>query len=561
MESTSAVNTSPIRKFAPVAWFLIFIPPAVVLYFIYLYGVDVPWLDDWDVLPDLSQQVMTGHLTLAALWQQHNEHRIVIPRIAMALLGFWSRYNTIVFMYFTAVCLMVAAGAIFFALRQSHNKTSVLFFLPLSVLIFSLRQFENLLWGFQIGFALAACLPVLAFLFLFILNGAWRWKFAAAVVVALLATYSSAQGLLVWPAGLVPLVFAQSDRRMRYRLVAAWIVIGAIAWRVYFIGYVRPVEHPQLSISSGYFLSMIGGSLFPRNPAAITASIFILVAALIALVQLFLKSRLSSTSFWLGLLVFSFLVEGVTMAGRSGFGTGQALASRYSTFSILTVVGVYGLLSFLLSESRNAFNVGVFAILTGVIMVSAAEAAHDGFYTGKIWRSVKEASALAFASCESPPMEVIPLHPDLAVMHRQSAVMRKLRVSNFGKDGLVKKYDLLFDGVTTRPTPAELKVDGFSFFPEYDSLIVVGWAIDSLNNTVAGGVQLRIGDKAYPAYYGLSRRDVVFQSKNPRLEFSGFRACIPLHLVGPGTHEVAFSVLSYDRQTLFKPQNVTLQLP
>jgi hypothetical protein len=54
--------------------------------------------------------------------------------------------------------------------------------------------------------------------------------------------------------------------------------------------------------------------------------------------------------------------------------------------------------------------------------------------------------------------------------------------------------------------------------------------------------------------------DVAVQLKNPGVEFSGFRACIPLRSVGPGVHEVAFSVLSHDRRALFTPHAVTLRI-
>src|SRR5205823_3895954 len=123
-----------------------------------------------------------------------------------------------------------------------------------------------------------------------------------------------------------------------------------------------------------------------------------------------------ANSFWLTLLVFSLSVEAAIMIGRSGFGIDQAPASRYATFSILTVVGVYGLASSLLIQTRNWLNVMVYTMLAGLILISAATEAKEGFYLGKLWRSVKEASALALATCESPPLEVVPLHPDITLL-------------------------------------------------------------------------------------------------------------------------------------------------
>src|SRR5262249_24127651 len=55
---------------------------AALLFFVYRYGDDVPYFDDWLIVPAL-----TGHesITLRWLWSQHNEHRM--PLTKLILLG------------------------------------------------------------------------------------------------------------------------------------------------------------------------------------------------------------------------------------------------------------------------------------------------------------------------------------------------------------------------------------------------------------------------------------------------------------------------------------------
>jgi hypothetical protein len=323
---------------------------------------------------------------------------------------------------------------------------------------------------------------------------------------------------------------------------------------------VKPAEHPPLSFSFAYFLAVVGGSLFGTKTAAIAAAVFVLSILAVALVQLIYMRQLRPNSFWLTLLVFSLLVEGAIMTGRSGFGTGSAMVSRYATFAILTVSGVYGLVSSLLIGKRNWLSVTLFTALAGLIMISFATAAEAGFYEGKVERSVREASALALASCERPPAQAANLYPNIDRLHKQVAVMRELRISTFDDPGLGEKYDLPFLGLTPLSRSTELQVENPTIFPNDNAFVVGGWAFDSANNNVAGGVQLRIDGKVFPAYYGLSRRDVADRFKNPRLEFSGFSACLPLRSIGTGSHKLAISVLSHDGRALFRPQQMGFQL-
>lgn len=45
-----------------------------------VFGSNVPYWDDWDMVP-----VLTGEqpVTLSYLWSQHNEHRLLLPRLAL----------------------------------------------------------------------------------------------------------------------------------------------------------------------------------------------------------------------------------------------------------------------------------------------------------------------------------------------------------------------------------------------------------------------------------------------------------------------------------------------
>jgi hypothetical protein len=61
--------------------------------YVYAFGVDVPWADDWCVRPKILSHYAQGTLTWAELWRNHNEHRIFFPELVMLGLGILAHGN------------------------------------------------------------------------------------------------------------------------------------------------------------------------------------------------------------------------------------------------------------------------------------------------------------------------------------------------------------------------------------------------------------------------------------------------------------------------------------
>src|SRR5215813_2809974 len=77
---------------------LLLCPIIATLAYIALYGVNVPFLDDW-LFIEFMQKYMTQGITLQDLFKQHNEHRIFFPRLVMLGLALPTRYNSVAQMY------------------------------------------------------------------------------------------------------------------------------------------------------------------------------------------------------------------------------------------------------------------------------------------------------------------------------------------------------------------------------------------------------------------------------------------------------------------------------
>lgn len=94
------------------------------------------------------------------------------------------------------------------------SSSWLLLFVPVSFLVFSFRQYENMLFGYQINFALAEAFGVLTLFLLYVLGrrSFKKLAFVRALVSATVVSFSVLQGLFVWPAGLLQLFISPIEK-------------------------------------------------------------------------------------------------------------------------------------------------------------------------------------------------------------------------------------------------------------------------------------------------------------------------------------------------------------
>lgn len=212
------------------------VAPAIIsALYIRAFGVNVACGDQWAVV-DLLGKLHAGTLTAPDLFAQHNEHRLLFPYVAMLLLAQWTHYNTVAEMYLTWLLLCITAYTIF----RSHAhalgtaRAGAVTFAPAAWLIFSVRQSENLLWGFQVAFAMMAASLIVALYLLQNSRGVGR-AFLISLCAGVISSFSTANGLLVWPVGLVQIAWFGSrvtgtlglpSRRQRLAMAFIWASAG-----------------------------------------------------------------------------------------------------------------------------------------------------------------------------------------------------------------------------------------------------------------------------------------------------------------------------------------------
>jgi hypothetical protein len=83
--------------------------------------------------------------------------------------------------------------------------------------------------------------------------------------------------------------------------------------------------------------------------------------------------------------------------------------------------------------------------------------------------------------------------------------------------------------------------------PAHGKIEIVGWAVDQDAKAAAGGVEVAIDGKVYPAQYGKPRPDVASTYSVPSYANAGYSLDLSADAFAPGGHTAFVRVLSSDR--------------
>lgn len=367
------------------------VPPAIIAAKVARYGVNVPFWDQWAFVPALAA-ALDGDVSLATLWMQHNEHRLVLPRLVMFALARATQWNTRAEMAASLVVALCILATLALLVRRTVRPLAPALapwlVVVASLLFFTPAQWENWTWGWQIQIFLNVFAVVLGAAAV-ARWGASRLGIAAIVVAAIAGSLSFASGLVL--VALVPVAVgvaaaAGGERPTFRRLLAVLAVAGGLV-AIYLHGFEHPVQHPALStrthdllLVARYVPVYLGGgfgtpSMF-RAGAWGTGGIILFTAAAGGLWWRSPAHRPALVP-WVLLAAYAVLAGVITGVGRVGFGVEQALSARYVGISALFWIslGVVGGLAATHFVERTTRRGTVYAIvaLTACIVTLAAE--------------------------------------------------------------------------------------------------------------------------------------------------------------------------------------------
>jgi hypothetical protein len=335
--------------------FLSFLPITIVGVYIFLFGLNIPFLDQWEVV-GLLEKKQQGLLSLSNLFAQQNESRPLFPRLIWIALSEFTQYNINAQLW---VNLFLAIGTfVFFVSRsvRTWGKCGVRapsFLIPLmSLLVFNLGQRESWLQGIQtIMFLAMAC--VIVGLFLLAEDSDWV-HFWGAVLLGGIVTFSTANGLLYWPVGFIVLwVTTSSGSRISRSLL--WAASSFICIGLFFTNWTAGGQINLTYILTHPFewliwiLDFLGAPLMTLWYVAWIFGLLSVGLYILGIRQVFRTSQWKVFVPYFAVSLFILLTGFLISLGRMEVGMRQAVVPRYLTMSVwywtslLTLLPVLGM--------------------------------------------------------------------------------------------------------------------------------------------------------------------------------------------------------------------------
>ncbi len=312
------------------------------------YQVNAVVGDQWEDVPIIARSYV--HFPdWSSLWALHTDNRIFFPNLIVIGLAHAVSFNIKVEEYLSALMLLGAVALFIWAHKRRSPDTPLLFYCPVAIVMLTLTQWQNALWGFQMAWYLV--LFALALTVALLDRPRLGWPiFVASVVVAVVGSYSSFQGLLIWPVGLVLLY----HRRRPAWTFVSWIVAALATSAFYFRNYHAPsstpgyaLHHPTLVVKFFLFalgdvvgVQMNGGA--PGNPAVIAFGAVIFVLAVFVVLKWGIRrDERGGVPIGIAMIAFGLLFDAFITEGRLFFGVWGASQSRYTTYDVMVLAGIY----------------------------------------------------------------------------------------------------------------------------------------------------------------------------------------------------------------------------
>jgi hypothetical protein len=418
--------------------FILYLIPVVLLIgFVANFSVNVPVDDEWR-LASFFEKIAAGNASFNDFWALHSNHRIVFPKITIAVLAFASQWQINYQLYLSVGLALLTSIALYKLSASQVENTDILFHsanILTWILTFSLIQYENWLWGFQLAwFLVNLCLIAAVYALIAHRKLLPYIRIAMATAFCFIASFSLAQGLLSWLAAIPAVAVLEGNAAQKRKKLMLWMLLFLVTCAVYLIDYqpsrktniIGLLNKPLVVID--YFLSLLGSPIvrspgFSAFAGLVILAIFGFLAVYFASVIFCSASQFSDNAIasspaimqsdrvvppvtasearqfsemakasplaitdmavpWLSVGLFAVLSALFITVGRAQFGAIQAIeSSRYTTNSILLLIASIQLGQLFVRERKATLRrnykfiyLGVAGLLMAAIIVNSQQA-------------------------------------------------------------------------------------------------------------------------------------------------------------------------------------------
>ena len=571
------------RKWLALAFVAATVPLLFLIYLLHRYAVDVPAWDDWEMAPIIAR-AHTGQPFLQDLLRQQQEARTVIPKLLVLLLAAFGHWHLTYEMALSVIFSSATVAGIYLLLRQSGlgpRATAIGLFLA-ALLAFAPTYYEVWLTGssfssFMPAFWLVAAL-VIAGTKLSIAR-----KFVGCAILSVASSFSLAHGLLLWAITFPLVLLADEVPRWKWWLLL-WLVACAACVAAYFWDYQKPRDLPLFAPAVSpidyfqYVFIFLGSALVcaGKNAPITTAAILGASGLLLfcgALYHAFShrKNRefLRRTLPWFALGSYAIGSACLAAFGRVGFGTTQALQSRYGPFALYLFVALIGLAAVIHAESAlerrpRARLIWISAFLALGLLIPYAFCAAAGvaaMRAGSANNWLGRSAVLFSRAFDTGGTIKKTIYPSPAIVRRDAMVLDDLELI---QPALIKTNNIssihhwAADGRNATGWCESITPSGS------DMLVASGWAVLNAAGRPADGVVLTY---EYPERNwilfamsdGISARpDIAARMHNRDQFWSGWEATFPRSAFPPGARISAWAI-DCEHATIYRLDNQFLE--
>jgi hypothetical protein len=384
------------------------VPAAFYAFFVYHFSVNVPIIDDWQVMP-LVASAIHGHLEMGALWKQWSDGREVMGRLVIIAFGLIDHLNERAVMLFGAA-VFIATYVLVLLLFKSYlaRRLTPLPVFVLGIVWFSLVDWSSALWAFQVSGYLCLFFLILTLYLLLVRQDHARLLFGLGVATAVMASLSFVQGFVAWPLGLICLVWASKRNKTE---LAIWVIAGAVTTAVYLNGYsstnVVCVRNCALTYGPShlgkliqYFVLLVG-DIIPSSTTGIESHLWVhgiqgaalLIVALLVVMQTLREGRVQPNPLPLLLMVLALLTDLITAVGRVREGLQGAVAPLNSRYTMPNVILLVAIVIFAWAHAPKlhiaaGLRLVGFGTLMALLLIQCVIGTEQGISQGRAWHQL-----------------------------------------------------------------------------------------------------------------------------------------------------------------------------
>ena len=495
---------------------------SLCLTYVLIFGVNVPFWDEWQLL-DRFREIYSGRMNWWELTSsKHNEHLVgfafLVGTLQLLLSGFDSKLQLVSGVLIQTVAFTILAAAIWRTVPESRRPLWVAFS---SLVWFSLSQHKNLLWAFQTAWFLVTLLLAITLASLHRAkalegrSGMGRWL-ATAAIAALLGSFTSTQGIIIWLAGAVYLLVSENYNFAAFfqrRLNQMWMFAALLAGLAFVLVWIGKGGGGaggggefSLLTSLYIFVGVHGAFLGDVGVFGVAAfGVVMLLFVALALIKAVTAEDRAGYALPVALVAFGLFFVLLVAIGRAKFGTGAARDPHYTAYSLMTY---FGTLTILLRQDATVKGSGLIrlaaALFPPMIVIASFSSTYDAVVKGVEWRRIQGVAAATLLKFREVPDFVLAsnLFADAGLVRKNAAFLESNRLGVFGDGHAVPEAVLPY--VSMSPS---MRV-WLTRYPDHKAAIEQAWWVYEVGDDLRRAfdpMASDFADKLMTWCYGASR--------------------------------------------------------